>query len=277
MKKQIKILSLPIVFILIFSLLPSCGKNKSEKEYAYSGTLEDGGRWFYAEINYASMASPIEGTYEKTLAQNIYLNTVLTNGKEVFPFARGTIVKIEYDGELLLHSGMGIPVVSNVYSVEKIPYATEFGGVHYEIEVTQYDFKSDEVKSEAINIDPDNSKRRAPHLLKSESADDLAEIYEKTIGEGYNKIEAYEYDYYFSRYSDDFFEDNILLMLFFGSNSSGDRYVVDGIDILSGKLTVNVKQTQIAQTCDGSSWLFCISVPRETAESITEFDACYIN
>jgi len=276
MKKTIRILSLQIVLILIFSLLPSCGKSKSEKEYAYSGTLEDGDRWFYAEINYASMASPIEGTYEKTLAENIYINTVLTNGKEVFPFARGAIVKIEYDGELILHSGMGIPVISNVYSVEKTPYPIEFGGVHYEIEVTQYDFNYDEVKSEAINFDPDNSKRSAPYLLKAESTDYLADIYEKTIGEGYNTIGSYEYDHYFSGYDDDFFEDNILLMLFFGSNSSADRYAVSDIDIHSGKLTVNVKQTRVAQTCDGSQWLFCISVPRKTAKSITEFDAEYV-
>lgn len=265
-----KLISLILSFLMLFSLV-SCVPEETPQEtaeegYVYSGTLENGGRWFYAEMSYSNLVKPLDGTYEKERTDSVYINSTLTNGEKRQGFSAGTIVKIEYDGEIFLPSGQEIPIITNIYSVAFEPYPFVSGKVTYLVSCTQAAFEGDEIADLCINRKNGDEHVHAPYLLKAENVEQLRDLYLKMLHLDY-------FDCKFGYYTDEFFKDNILLLAVFSSGSGGDRYKLDSIVLADGTLEIGIVQTQSGQTCDLSQWLICVSVPRDTAKEINEYEA----
>ena len=271
-----KLISL-ILSILMLTSLVSCVSEKTVQKNAennslLSGTLENGGRWFYAEISYSNLVNPLDGTYEKERTSEVYINDTLTNGEKRQGFSAGTIVKIEYDGEMHLPSGMTTPIISNVYSVALELYPFVSGEVTYLVSCSQTRFERDGIEKICINRKNGNEHVHAPYLLKAESVGDLQDLYLKMLP-SYNEQNLDHYDSRFGYYTDEFFKNNILLLAVFSSSSGGDRYALSSIEVTDGVLNIEIDQTQSGQTCDISEWLFCVAVPREVAENLSGYKA----
>ena len=272
-----KLISLILSFLMLTSLVSCVPEEKvqenTDKSALLSGTLENGGRWFYAEMAYSNMVNPLDGTYEKERAESVYINDTLINGEKRPNFSSGTIVKIKYDGEMLLPSGQKYPIISSVYSVslELYPFVTSEGT--YLISCIQTQFDREEAEELCINRKNGDEHFHAPFLLKAKSAKELRDLYLKTLPSFYKKDYLERYDSQFSYYTDEFFKDNILLLAFFSSSSGGDRYKLSSITLTNGVFTIDIAQTQSGQTCDVSEWLFCVAVPRNIDKKVNAYEA----
>ena len=268
-----KLISLILSFLMLLSL-PSCAPEESSSESSLlSGTLKDGGRWFYAEVSYSNLVEPLDGTYEKGCADSIYVNPTLANGESGGGFSMGTIVKIEYDGNIHLPSGMTNPIISTVYSVSLEPYPFISGNTTYLVSCIPTAFEHEHLADIDINRQNEEKHVHAPYLLKAESVEEAMELYRKSLP---SRIAENAFDYYNAQlgyYNDEFFKDNVLLLVFFSSASGGDRYEFSSIEVTDGVLNIKITQTQSGQTCDGSEWLFCISVPRDVSEDLSGYAA----
>ena len=265
-----------ISFILaVMMLIPLCScssetdiKASDEKETLLSGKLDNGGRWFYAETGYLGSVMPIEGTYERTQTSSIYINDTLTDGTKYDSFSPGTIIKIEYDGELHIPSGFERPIISNVYSISYGVYPLQSEAGKFTVACTQ------------TNIDSTFSSKiydgEIDSVIKIESTEELWDTYIQSISE-YELIDKdlelvkNKFLDNFSYYSDDFFDNNVLLFVIVFGGSGGDRFKVDSITVDGNTLSVNFIQTDSGQTCEGSEWMFLVSVDRKTAAKIKKY------
>lgn len=276
-----KKLTLWILVLLILVTTISCtqypNNEKERTEYLYSGMLENGGRWFMAEM-YLSLAYPLEGSYEREQTDAVYVNSVLTNSETRESYSFGTIVRIEYDGEMYLPSGMDAPIITNVYSVTLAPFPYTNGIECFAVYKSfPYYFDHEAARSLCVNLKESDEHVPAPFVFKVDSAEKLVSDYTAIRPDYITGNAVEEVSSYIGNYDDAFFEENVLVLVLFASGSGGDRYKIESISIDQSRMNVNIIQTNSGQTCDTSEWLFCISVPRKTAKSITEFDACYIN
>ena len=179
-----------ISFILaVLMLFPLCSCNKeakekqsSEKETLLSGSLENGGRWFYGEMSYSGIVVPLKGTYEKERTNTVYLNDILTDGTTRDFFSPGTVVKVEYDGELFLPSGHAVPIISNLYSISFGVYPLESKEGKFTVACTQSSF--DYSISEKIYSGESNG------VFKAESSEEFFELYLQTRP-SYNDLPNY--------------------------------------------------------------------------------------
>ena len=275
-----KKLTLWILVLLMLLTTVSCtpypNNEKEQTEYLYSGTLENGGRWFMAEM-YLSLAYPLEGSYEREQTEAVYVNSVLTNSETHESYSFGTIVRIEYDGEMYLPSGMDAPIITNVYSVTLAPFPYTNGIECFAVYKSfPYYFDHEAAQSLCVNRKESDEHVHAPFVFKVDSAEKLVSDYTAIRPDYATGNAAEEVSSYIGNYDDDFFEENVLVLVLFSSGSGGDRYKIESISIDKGKMNVNIIQTDSGQTCEGSQWLFCISVPRDTAKNITEYDAEYV-
>lgn len=265
-----------ISFILaVMMLIPLCScsseadiKASDEKETLLSGALDNGGRWFYAEIGYVGNVKPIEGTYERTQTSSIYINDTLTDGTKYDSFPRGTIVKIEYDGELHIPSGFERPIISNVYSISYGAYPLQSEAGKFTVACTQTNIDS-EIASKMYT-------EESSGVIKVESAKELWDVYIQTLSQ-YELIDKdlelvkAKFLNDFSFYSKEFFADNILLFCIVFGGSGGDRFKADSVTVDGNILSVNFIQTDSGQTCEGSEWMFLVSVDRKTAKKIEKY------
>ena len=279
--KKIKVIRL-FSLILCLMLLPSCTDpsipvTKAEvKEYPLSGELEGGGRWFFAEIDYHF--KPLEGTKEYEIAEYIDVNTTLVNGEMPLTQGTGSIVRIEYDGEILLPSGYSIPIISTVYSITRVlfPFVSSSGDT-YMASYNNFGLRWDDsdLKNLCINRKSGDEHVHAPYLFKAESLDELYNIY-TAIGSVRNVNDTPEQafkEFCGNIFNEDFFKDNILLLTCFTASSGGDDFALKDVKIADGCLTLEIMQTRSGVTCDLGGWSAVVAVDRKIANNITEFEA----
>ncbi len=279
--KKIKVIRL-FSLILCLMLLSSCTNQNvpdtedEAKEYPLSGELEGGGRWFFAEIDY--YFKPLEGTKEYEIAECIDVNTTLVNGEKPLRRGSGSIVRVEYDGEILLPSGYSIPIISTVYSItrELFPFVSS-GGETYMASYNNFWLRWDasDLKNLCINRKSGDEHVHAPYLFKAESFEELYDIY-TVISSARNVNETPDQafkEFCGDIFNEEFFKDNILLLTCFTSGSGGDDFALKDVKVADGKLTLEIMQTSSGVTCDLGGWSAVVAVDRKIAKNITEFEA----
>ncbi len=279
--KKSKIIRL-FSLILCLMLLPSCTNpnvpdtEDEPKEYPLSGELEGGGRWFFAEIDYHFR--PLEGTKEYEIAEYIDVNTTLVNGEKPLTRGSGSIVRVEYDGEILIPSGYSIPIISTVYSItrELFPFVSS-GGETYMASYNNFWFRWDDsdLKNLCINLKSGDEHVHAPYLFKAESFEELYDIF-TAISSSRNVNETPDQafkEFCGDIFNEEFFKDNILLLTCFTSGSGGDDFALKDVKVADGRLTLEIMQTRSGNTDDLGGWSAVVAVDRKIAKNITEFEA----
>lgn len=74
------------------------------------------------------------------------------------------------------------------------------------------------------------------------------------------------------KYTDEFFQENVLVIAYITASSGGDEYVVSNMTLGEGKLAVEFTQTQVGMTCDMNAWLAWFPVSIEDIEGCVEFE-----
>lgn len=135
-----------------------------------------------------------------------------------------------------------------------------------------------DICSQALNYTGEDQEYYTPWLFKAESSEELKEIFELTRHpSGLNTFQDdgsdEAYNSLYGGYTDDFFADNVLIVIYRAAGSGGDVFDISGINAENGCLTVNIAQTQAGVTEDMSGWLFRISIPKDALEGITTYVA----
>ena len=119
-----------------------------------------------------------------------------------------------------------------------------------------------------------------PHLpiLRFDSVDELDAFKAEmdgafTLQQDYDEMPSFET--VTAGMDEDFFTDNSLLLTYVWAGSCTWRYDVNRIDVEKGYLTVHVQRTDSAEygDCAMAGWFITLSVPKDTLEGITAFDA----
>ncbi len=266
MKRIILILLVSVMLVTQTSCAPS------NIDYNYSGEL-DGGRWFLAEM-WENTAKPLVGSFEHSRADKVYVNSTLANGETRYAYRHGTLVRIEYDGEMYLASGMDAPVITNVYSVTPAPLLCAEDGLECYASYFTVPFFLDSQSRESICIDRAAGESRDHYvcITKAESRGEIENICSVLKREDKYVREKLEDYVQFSVYDDAFFEDNVLYFIFFTSGSNGDEFKINKAAINGGIFEVGFLETNSGVFTEGEQWLVLISLDRETADGIIEYN-----
>lgn len=267
-----------ITLFLVLAMLAAQAGCAQSDIYVYSGKLDGGGRWFLAEM-WGNTAKPIAGSYEYSRTEKVYVNSTLTSGEERYTYQRGTLVRIEYDGEMYLTSGMDAPIITNVYSVSLAPLVcTEDGLECYASYLTvPFDIQS-KVHKKLCLIQADGEfEEHFFCITKAESLGDIEKILSVSNKEDKYISQKLEDHVDFSFYGDSFFEENVLFFLFFFSGATNEEFKINKAATKDGVFEIDIIETRSGGFFAGEQWLFLISLDRETANGITGYKITKIN
>lgn len=266
-----------ITLLLVLAMLSAQAGCDRSDTYVYSGEAE-GGRWFFAEM-WGNTAKPLPGSYEYTRTDKVYVNPTLTSGEERHAYSRGTLVRIEYDGEMYLASGMDVPVITNVYSVTLAPLPCAEGGLECCASYHTFPtwFRSEDIETLCLIQNKSEDEDHLFCITKAEDRGDIENVCSVLKREEKYVNQKLEDHVELSLYGDSFFEENVLYFIFFISSTTGDEYKINRLAVNDGVLGIDILKTKSGVMMEGIQWLILISLEREAANTINGYKITKVN
>ena len=230
------------------------------------------------------LVEPGAGMDELKSADKIEVST--QNADKSVEWKVGDLVLITYDGVILETYPARL---NQVYKVEKgtlkfTEDETQPGGTPadetFDITVSYANWgELNEIYSKALNIDKMaiSSVRHLP-IYKFDTLAELEQFkndvkYVLSIDQSYD--EAPSFNDATSKYGDDFFADNTLMLVYVEASSGSFRYGVNSVYHADGNFCIHIEQTNNPEigTDDMAGWFITVAVPDSMVADCTTFDA----
>ena len=131
-------------------------------------------------------------------------------------------------------------------------------------------------RENALNYIDDNQIINTPWMFKAESIEELREIFNLMQPSWVHKLPEYdaeeEYKLLYGSYTEDFFEENALIIVYRDASSGGDSFKLSAVSVNNNRLSVCISQTSSGMSCDMSGWLFRLSIPKKELEGVTSYE-----
>ena len=230
------------------------------------------------------LVEPGAGMDELKSADKIEVST--QNADKSVEWKVGDLVLITYDGVILETYPARL---NQVYKVEKgtlkfTEDETQPGGTPadetFDITVSYANWgELNEIYSKALNIDKMaiSSVRHLP-IYKFDTLAELEQFKNDvkdvlSIDQSYD--EAPSFNDATSKYGDDFFADNTLMLVYVEASSGSFRYGVNSVYHADGNFCIHIEQTNNPEigTDDMAGWFITVAVPDSMVADCTTFDA----
>ena len=137
-----------------------------------------------------------------------------------------------------------------------------------------------EIYTNALNTDKMTISSSVRHLpiYKFDTLEDLVQFKlnfdeDLDMNASYDEIPSFEHTT--GDYSDTFFEENTLMLVYVGANSGTYRFGVNSVFCDGTSFCIHVEQVNKPElvTCDMAGWFITVAVPDSMVANCTEFDA----
>ena len=230
------------------------------------------------------LVEPGAGMDELKSADKIEVST--QNADKSVEWKVGDLVLITYDGVILESDPARL---NQVYKVEKgtlkfTEDETQPGGTPadetFDITVSYANWgELNEIYSKALNIDKMaiSSVRHLP-IYKFDTLAELEQFKNDvkdvlSIDAGYDEMPSFNEST--TKYDDNFFAENTLMLIYVEATSGSYRHGVDSVYHANGNFCIHIKQTNNPETHtdDMSGWFITVAVPDSMVADCTTFDA----